>query len=210
MLSLTQFFKGLLVLSAMFFLISAGILCLHVASAVDQTALSVRQSLTQVTKDADDIKVMVNATLYQGEETLHEVSDMARTEKAAQKSQLAQVNKVLDQLTLTVQHVDASQAQMSASVVATLQSVQPVMIQTRDTLAQVQVTVKGMDAVIQDPNIPETLAHVNATMSNLQSTTQSVDAYVKRITTPRGFVSTLWHGLLSLITPGAEVAVAIK
>ena len=207
MISLTQVFKGLLAVSAMFFLISAGVLCIHITTAVDQVSASTQKTLAQVSKDADDLKVMANATLFQAEETLHEVSDMARTEKAAQKTQLVKVNEVLDQLTLTVQHVDTSQAQVSASVAATLQSVQPVMVQTQATLIQVQATVKGVDTVVQDPNIPATLFRINGIMSNLQDTTKTVDTYVKRVTTPRGFVSALWHGILS---QGASIAIALR
>lgn len=205
-----QGLKALLLLCSAFFLVTAGVLCLHVATAVDQVSASTQKTLAQVSKDADDLKVMTNATLYQAEETLHEVSDMARTEKMYQTKQLASVDRVLSQLSITLQHVDASQADVAASVSSTLKTVQPVMGQTQATLAQVQSTVKSMDTVIQDPNIPATLAHVNGTMNNLQDTTASVNAYVKRITTPRGFVSALLHGLLSLVTPGAEVATAIK
>ncbi len=80
--------KSILLLSAAFCLVTIGVFFLHLTKAIDHTALSIQQSLAQLTKDADDVKVMANAALFQAEETLHEVSDMARTEKSAQRSLL--------------------------------------------------------------------------------------------------------------------------
>lgn len=213
--------KFWLQLSLIFCALSVGILALRLADAVSSVSESAVRNLAQVTKDADDLKQMTSATLFQVGDASHEVAEMAREQKgywqqSAEQTTAAlrKTNLVLDQLTDSIQHVDQSQAAIAASADHALQAIPAVLLQTQSAVAETQSAVSrasaaidNMNRVIQDPNIPATLAHVQQTAIHIDSVSSSLDVAVKRWTKPKA----LWKSLLvGGLDSASKVAILAK
>ncbi len=213
--------RHILTLSLIFLCVSIGILALRLAATVSSVGAETNSTLQQVRKDADDLKQMTSATLFQVGDASHEVAEMAREQKDSWRQSAVQTadalkktNTVLDQLNLTVQNLDHSQAEIAANVNHSLESIPTVLAETRaalletqNTIVKIGRTVDGMDLVIQDQDIPATLTHVNETAAHLDSMSQSLDVAVKRWTKPQSIWKSLVVGGLD---SASKVAILAK
>lgn len=213
--------KLCLQLSLIFLCLSVGILALRLSATFSSLGIETNSTLTQIRKDADDLKQMTSATLFQVGDASHEVAEMAREQKgywqqSAEQTTAAlkKTNQVLDQLTLTIKNVDASQAAIAGNVNQSLARIPPVLLQaeeslkeTKTTLTETRAVIDSMNKVIQDPGIPATLAHVNEVSGHLDSMSQSLDVAVKRWTKPQSIWKSLFMGALDT---GSKVAIIAK
>lgn len=206
--------KFWLQLSLIFCALSVGILALRLADAVSTVSDQATRSLVQITKDADDLKQMTSAALFQVGDASHEVAEMAREQKgywqqSAEQTTAAlkKTNQILDQLRMTIQNVDESQDAIADSATDSLKTIGLAADSLNTTVAKAGAAVDSMNRVIQDPNIPATLAHVNETAGHLDSMSNSLDVAVKRWTKPKP----LWKSLiLGGLDSASKVAILAK
>jgi len=209
--------KLLLYFSATFCLLAFGSLALRLASDSRLITASVQQTLgeTQVTlKQTDSAVTDLRRTLEVAGGTLNIARDTLRNEQASIKEANAQTiatMRGLDELVQNSNHLvtsaNASQQQVVADTHATMVAIQ-------STVAQTSTVIDSINKTATDPSIAATLGHINGVADNLQNTSKHLDNvaayYDKNLTSPRGFVSTLYHGILQLITPGASLALVAK
>jgi hypothetical protein len=200
-----QILRALVAVSLIFLCSSLGVLALRLTSAVRALEIEADLTLEHLTQDADELKQMTSATLFSVGDAAHEVAEMAREERqswnrSAEQTAVAlgKTNAVLDQLALVVGNLDSSQAQIAAAAKQSLEAIPPLLAESQDTIRQAGETVASLDRVIQDQNIPLTLAHVNGTAEHLEATSASLDAAVKRMTRPQSLVKSLFVGLLDV------------
>jgi chromosome segregation ATPase len=213
--------KPYLQLSLIFLCLSGGILALRLSGTMSSVGKEANSTLQSLRKDADDLKQMTSATLFQVGDASHEVAEMAREQKDSWQQSaeqttaaLRKTNQVLDQLTLTIKNVDASQAAITGNVNQALGAIplvlteaQKSLTETQKTLTETRAAIDSLNKVIQDPNIPQTFAHVNEVSGHLDSMSNSLDVAVKRWTKP----TPIWKSLvLGGLDGASKVAILAK
>jgi hypothetical protein len=204
------------------FLFLTGIVCLCSLSTfflvltieARKTLVQASDSLAKITKDVDDLKVMTNATLYQISDASHEVANTAREQKkywnqTGQQTVLAmkQLNRVLVQVQSTTSGLDTDASRITDSTVQSMNQVQQTLVSTQAMLASSTVTIDSMNKLVSDPNIQDTLSHVNQTAANVQSTTARVDKEVENLMKPKSLIKS---ALGFLLDTASKVAVIFK
>jgi len=216
-MNLFQSCKAALAICGCFMMIEGGLLFhrLQVDSAKITASVQTTLLASQTTmKDADYAVADLRRTLEITGGTLNLARQTLRNEQTSLQQANAQtiatmkgIDDLVQKSNGLVAHVDTSQAQVFADVHTTMQKTQLVI----DTTNQ---TVLDIDKQVDNPDIAATLGHLNIAISNVQDTTLQFDSiakfYEKRLTSPKGFATTLFHGILQLVTPGASVAGAIK
>ena len=167
--------KTFLQLAGVFALLSAGLFFIQLGRDADSITASVTGSTDRVAKDFDDVRVMLNAAGFQAEETLHHTDEILEVERSAQKQQLAKTQQALDQLTLTLQHLDRSTADA-------LQPVGPLLQQTQDTLAK----TGGLENQLQQNLVlmQPAIQNVNQLTANLDQTSADIEHEVHKLVYP--------------------------
>jgi DNA repair ATPase RecN len=132
-------------------------------------------SIEQVTKDADDLKVMTNAAIFQAEEVLHHTDELLAVERTAQREQLTKTDKVLDQLADTLANIDRNTA-------ASLQSIPPLLDQTKQTLQGTVTLQAQLEKNLKDLEPAE--REVSDIAVNLSNTTADVQHEVHKLVYP--------------------------
>jgi uncharacterized protein (DUF3084 family) len=167
--------KTFLQLAGVFALVSIGCFFLRLSYSLKAITVTTNDSLRAIAKDADDVRVMLNAAGFQAEETLHHTDEILEVERSAQKQQLAKTQQALDQLTLTLQHLDRSTADA-------LQPVGPLLQQTQDTLAK----TGGLENQLQQNLVlmQPAIQNVNRLTANLDQTSADIEHEVHKLVYP--------------------------
>ena len=207
-----------------FALWAAGVMCLGIFCL-----------MVYLVKDLKDITDQTHATLVQSQRTMQQLNatltDIRRTIEIAggtlnvmrdtMRNEQVTIKAANDQTITTMRGIDDLVSKANNLVADSDHEVAAMSTDIHNTLGAAQQTILATNQTILDvdkqannPAISDALAHVDGTMNNLQDTSKQLDDvakyYEKRLTTPKGFVSTLFHGLIKLIEPGASVATAIK
>lgn len=182
--------KALLEISASFALITVSISALFVASQAKKTLLDIDSSVSQLTRDANDIKQASSSVLKQTQQVLQHTNDVLIATSKAQTIQVEKVNVALDELNLTIKNLNDNQVKITQDIHTTALTIPPVMDQTRQLLAETQntmsqttVAVKSLNSL--EENVLPTVIHMNGTASHLDSISASLDAVVKDATKPK-------------------------
>src|SRR5208337_398930 len=98
----------ILQVAIIFALVSIGCFFLRLSYSLKSITVQTNDSLRSIAKDADDLKGLAGAALFQAEEVLHHTDQVLEAERLAQAGQTKRVNKALDQLTVTLADIDRS------------------------------------------------------------------------------------------------------
>lgn len=199
-MTFNQVYQGIKItagLGVIFVLICAGLFFLqlrgtlrNVDSNVASLTSSAQTEMKGIHQEIDDVKVMLNTTLFQAEELLHHTDVLVAQESHAQEAQLAHVNDVLTQLQTTVSSLDDSQKKIADSATKALDTLPGVTTQLQSTLAETQTTVaKTGDAIVAltklESDLDPTVQHINETTGHLDNVSAALDQVVQRATKPQ-------------------------
>lgn len=153
------------------------------ALVVDTSATVKRADL--LIKQASYLTLQSGLTMNQVRlESIHESLVLDQTNK--------QVSKTLTDLDSFVLTSTQGESKLLATANETVQNVNPVLIQSQDTLASLQVAAVGLGKLIADPSIPKTLQAVQKsseatemTMNNVADTSADVKQYVHHLLHPK-------------------------
>ena len=156
--------------------------------------------LNQITQDAQDMRQMTNAAMFQAEEVLHHSDELIVIEKEASRRQIAETDETVAQLRDTLAHIDASQANVEKSVTSALAPVAPLLDQTSSTLSEAERLEEQMQENLKILEPAET--HVNTITANLAATTGDLAKITANATKKKPW----WKRIPSDIFTAAKIA----
>jgi chromosome segregation ATPase len=182
--------KALLEVSASFALITLSISALFVASQAKKTLRDIDDSVSELTRDATDLKKASNAVLEQTKQVLQHTNEVLIATSTAQTVQVKKVNLALDELNLTIKNLDANQVKITQDIHNTALTIPPVidstkrlLSETQNTMAQTTVAIKTLNDL--EVNAIPTVKHINETTEHLNNISASLDTIVKEATKPK-------------------------
>lgn len=182
---------------------------LKLNATIDQ----VEQTTAETHKRIADTSSNVNALLIQLGLTADEarraaIEQRAYWDKAGAETvrALGKTNDVLDQANRTLSSVDESQRRIADQTIAALSSLPASVQAATGAMNQAAADLRSANTILQDPNIPQTLAHLNSTASHLDSTSASIDVAVKRWTKPVPIWRSIFMGALDSTSKVAMIA----
>jgi hypothetical protein len=212
--------------AAAFLMIEGGLFLRELRIQVDPIAVHAQVAIQQANIDLSELFV-VESSVY---DATQKVSDAADQQSAYwQKTQL-QVYKLITDTKEIMVRTDRSLndilvPRISASLDASTALQVSAMRNLTDTTARIDDTIDALrpmidngihataaaSAVMSDPVIHETLAHVDGAAGNVDAATSDIAEFVHRETTPvRGTWNVVKKFLQEFAGPAAQVATAVK
>ena len=197
-----------------FLSVALGTLALQLRSDSAKITATLTASIQQTTGKTVATLIDLRRTVEIAGGTLNGIRDTIRDEQVTIQATNVQtvatmkgIDSMIEKANVLVAHTDEAEGQIVSDVHATIGNVQEV-------LGSANLAVLDIDKQVNDPAISSTLGHLNIAMDNIQGTTLHIDNvaafYEKKLTSPRGFASTIFHGVLQLVTPGASVVTAME
>jgi paraquat-inducible protein B len=170
----------------------------QVGDQAQQTLIQIHRSSKDLSKDVKDLKEMTNATLFQVGDASHEVAQAAREQRIYWKKDGEQTVKILGHVDQLISSLNQDETKISNSTVVALTEVTTTLQTSQATLKASTETIQQTNKILSDPNIQQTLDHVNSTMANIQHTSQSIDQAIARMTKPKSLLKSIFSSLLDL------------
>jgi ABC-type transporter Mla subunit MlaD len=190
-----------LIAAAITMLISATLAVNHIATKLDQT-------LTNVQMNSNNVRQMLNATLYQIGDLAKETHDTIQMEQKYLKVESQTLIATNQKLNETLEIAQTAIKTNSADLSAALKPIPSVLDQTQATLVASATTITGLQETEKQLNtillsLQPTATHLDVTMDHVASITTQADAEMKKFVAP-----TPWYKKLEndLILAGKVVA----
>jgi hypothetical protein len=181
-----------------------------VNAALDQITMTTTEAHERMVGTSQNLNAILIQVGIASDEARRAASEQrVYWNKVGAESVLAiqKTNDVLTTAQKTLNSIDDSQKLIAATTIKSLEGV-PVTIQaSTNAMNEAALDLQTTNRILSDPNIPQTLAHLNETAGHLDNTSASIDTAVKRWTKPGNFFRSLFTGLLDT---GSKVAVIVK